>query len=56
VGLAIAARLAAREEGHTIVLERNAAVGMETSSRNSEVRAVGFCAVLRGRLGGWELG
>lgn len=38
VGLAIARRLAARDGTSTLLVERNSAVGMETSSRNSEVR------------------
>jgi 2-hydroxyglutarate dehydrogenase len=37
VGLAIARQLAAREGTSTVLIERNGAVGMETSSRNSEV-------------------
>ncbi|EHL02741.1 putative L-2-hydroxyglutarate dehydrogenase, mitochondrial [Glarea lozoyensis 74030] len=42
VGLAIARRLAAREGTSTILIERNGAVGMETSSRNSEVIHAGL--------------
>lgn len=38
VGLAVAARLA--RIGSTIVLERNGRLGEETSSRNSEARAL----------------
>jgi L-2-hydroxyglutarate oxidase LhgO len=37
VGLAIARQLAARDGTSTILIERNGGVGMETSSRNSEV-------------------
>lgn len=39
VGLAIARRLQGRGDGaeSTVLIERNGAVGMETSSRNSEV-------------------
>lgn len=37
VGLAIARQLQAREGASTVLIERNGAVGMETSSRNSEV-------------------
>lgn len=37
VGLAIARRLAGREGTSTLLVERNGGVGMETSSRNSEV-------------------
>lgn len=37
VGLAIARRLAMRSGTSTVLIERNSAVGMETSSRNSEV-------------------
>jgi 2-hydroxyglutarate dehydrogenase len=37
VGLAIARQLAARNGTSTVLIERNSAVGMETSSRNSEV-------------------
>lgn len=38
VGLATARKLAARDDGgSTVLIERNEAVGMETSSRNSEV-------------------
>lgn len=37
VGLAIARRLAQRKGSSTVLVERNEAVGMETSSRNSEV-------------------
>ena len=37
VGLSIARQLAARDGTSTLLIERNEAVGMETSSRNSEV-------------------
>lgn len=37
VGLAIARQLAAKDGASTILIERNGGVGMETSSRNSEV-------------------
>lgn len=37
VGLAIARQLASRHGTSTLLIERNEAVGMETSSRNSEV-------------------
>lgn len=37
VGLAIARKLAKRDGESTVLIERNGAVGMETSSRNSEV-------------------
>lgn len=37
VGLAIARKLAARENTSTLLIERHGAVGTETSSRNSEV-------------------
>jgi len=37
IGLAVAHSLALRSGGSVIILERNRAVGMETSSRNSEV-------------------
>jgi 2-hydroxyglutarate dehydrogenase len=37
VGLAIARQLAARDGTSSVLIERNGAVGMETSSRNSEV-------------------
>jgi L-2-hydroxyglutarate oxidase LhgO len=37
VGLAISARLAAREGGNTLLLERRESFGHETSSRGSEV-------------------
>jgi 2-hydroxyglutarate dehydrogenase len=37
VGLAVARQLASRDGTSTVLIERNAAVGMETSSRNSEV-------------------
>ena len=37
VGLAIARQLAAKDGTSTILIERNGGVGMETSSRNSEV-------------------
>ena len=40
VGLAIARKLAAREGSSTLLIERNEAVGMETSSRNSEVPSI----------------
>ncbi|PQE31662.1 FAD dependent oxidoreductase protein [Rutstroemia sp. NJR-2017a WRK4] len=42
VGLAIARKLAARDGTSTLLLERNSAVGMETSSRNSEVIHAGL--------------
>ncbi|QSZ33817.1 hypothetical protein DSL72_005389 [Monilinia vaccinii-corymbosi] len=42
VGLAIARRLASRDGTSTLLLERNSAVGMETSSRNSEVIHAGL--------------
>ncbi|KAL3418281.1 putative FAD dependent oxidoreductase [Phlyctema vagabunda] len=42
VGLAIARQLAGRDGTSTILVERNAAVGMETSSRNSEVIHAGL--------------
>lgn len=37
VGLAIARRLAEREGGRTVLVERHGGVGRESSSRNSEV-------------------
>jgi L-2-hydroxyglutarate oxidase LhgO len=49
VGLAIARRLAEREGGETLLIERHAGVGRESSSRNSEV---GFCP--EGRGVGWD--
>lgn len=51
VGLAIARRLAEREGGETLVIERHGGVGRESSSRNSEV---GFC--LEGRGAGLDRG
>ncbi|KAF9143621.1 hypothetical protein BGX30_015185 [Mortierella sp. GBA39] len=42
VGLAIAERLAARGGGSTLLVEKNAAAGQETSSRNSEVIHAGL--------------
>jgi len=42
VGLAIARQLAGRDGTSTILVERNGAVGMETSSRNSEVIHAGL--------------
>ncbi|KAH7391508.1 mitochondrial putative L-2-hydroxyglutarate dehydrogenase [Cadophora sp. MPI-SDFR-AT-0126] len=42
VGLAIARQLAARDGNSTVLIERNKAVGMETSSRNSEVIHAGL--------------
>lgn len=39
VGLAIARQLAGRDGTNTLLIEKNAVVGMETSSRNSEVYA-----------------
>ncbi|KAM3076900.1 hypothetical protein ACMFMF_004816 [Clarireedia jacksonii] len=42
VGLAIARKLAARDGTSTLLLERNGGVGMETSSRNSEVIHAGL--------------
>ncbi|KAK0118276.1 hypothetical protein ONS95_012575 [Cadophora gregata] len=42
VGLAIARQLAARDGTSTVLIERNQAVGMETSSRNSEVIHAGL--------------
>lgn len=42
VGLAVARSLALRSGGSVIILERNRAVGMETSSRNSEVIHAGI--------------
>ncbi|KAH0536716.1 hypothetical protein FGG08_006424 [Glutinoglossum americanum] len=42
VGLAVAKKLAEREGTSTVVLERNEKVGMETSSRNSEVIHAGL--------------
>lgn len=42
VGLAVARQLAAREGTSTLLVERNGAVGMETSSRNSEVIHAGL--------------
>ncbi|KAI0998262.1 hypothetical protein K3495_g9934 [Podosphaera aphanis] len=42
VGLAITRQLAAHHDTSTILLERNSAVGMETSSRNSEVIHAGL--------------
>ncbi|RAL66212.1 hypothetical protein DID88_005884 [Monilinia fructigena] len=42
VGLAISRRLASRDGTSTLLLERNNAVGMETSSRNSEVIHAGL--------------
>lgn len=41
IGLAVASRLS-RESGFTVLLEKNAMCGMETSSRNSEVIHAGF--------------
>lgn len=37
MGLSIARQLAARDGTSTLLIERNGGVGMETSSRNSEV-------------------
>ena len=37
VGPAIARQLATREGSSTLLIERNGGVGLETSSRNSEV-------------------
>ncbi|KAJ3542956.1 hypothetical protein NM208_g3828 [Fusarium decemcellulare] len=42
VGLAIARKLAEREGTSTILIERNEGIGMETSSRNSEVIHAGI--------------
>ncbi|KAH8659128.1 mitochondrial putative L-2-hydroxyglutarate dehydrogenase [Tricladium varicosporioides] len=42
VGLAIARQLAARDGTSTLLIERNDGVGMETSSRNSEVIHAGL--------------
>ncbi|TAQ91231.1 hypothetical protein B7494_g411 [Chlorociboria aeruginascens] len=42
VGLAIARQLAGRDGTSTVLIERNGAVGMETSSRNSEVIHAGL--------------
>ncbi|ESZ92918.1 putative L-2-hydroxyglutarate dehydrogenase, mitochondrial [Sclerotinia borealis F-4128] len=42
VGLAIARQLAGRDGTSTLLLERNSGVGMETSSRNSEVIHAGL--------------
>lgn len=42
VGLAIARKLSARDGTSTVLIERNGGVGMETSSRNSEVGALIF--------------
>ncbi|KAJ9228779.1 hypothetical protein DTO166G5_8323 [Paecilomyces variotii] len=42
VGLAVARQLASRDGTSTILLERHGAVGMETSSRNSEVIHAGI--------------
>ncbi|KAG9249302.1 mitochondrial putative L-2-hydroxyglutarate dehydrogenase [Calycina marina] len=42
VGLSIARQLAGRDGTSTLLIERNAAVGMETSSRNSEVIHAGL--------------
>ncbi|KAI9736036.1 MAG: hypothetical protein M1818_006212 [Claussenomyces sp. TS43310] len=42
VGLAIARRLAGRDGTSTVLVERNSSVGMETSSRNSEVIHAGL--------------
>jgi 2-hydroxyglutarate dehydrogenase len=42
VGLAIARRLAQRDGAGTVLIEKNGAVGMETSSRNSEVVHAGL--------------
>ncbi|KAH7175299.1 FAD dependent oxidoreductase [Dactylonectria macrodidyma] len=42
VGLAVAQRLAQRENTSTILIERNVGIGMETSSRNSEVIHAGI--------------
>ncbi|KFY01445.1 hypothetical protein V490_00907 [Pseudogymnoascus sp. VKM F-3557] len=42
VGLAIARRLAEREGGETLVIERHGGVGRESSSRNSEVIHAGL--------------
>ena len=44
VGLAIARQLAARDGTSTVLIERNGAVGIETSSRNSEVNLYGSIA------------
>ncbi len=47
VGLAIAKRLAVREgPSSTVLIERNEMVGMETSSRNSEVCFVSLDVLL----------
>lgn len=43
VGLAVARELASREGTSTLLLERHGAVGMETSSRNSEVCCYPCC-------------
>lgn len=61
VGLAIARRLARREGSSTVLVERNEAVGMETSSRNSEVGFLIYCGGgevrFRGSRGSWvEMG
>ncbi len=42
VGLAIARKLVQREGASTVLIEKNGAVGMETSSRNSEVIHAGI--------------
>jgi 2-hydroxyglutarate dehydrogenase len=42
VGLAIARKLAQRDGTSTVLIERNGAVGMEISSRNSEVIHAGI--------------
>ncbi|KAF2870813.1 FAD dependent oxidoreductase [Massariosphaeria phaeospora] len=42
VGLAVAKKLQEREGASTVLIERNGAVGMETSSRNSEVIHAGL--------------
>ncbi|CAG8983863.1 hypothetical protein HYALB_00005501 [Hymenoscyphus albidus] len=42
VGLSIARQLAARDGTSTVIIERNGGVGMETSSRNSEVIHAGL--------------
>ncbi|KAK7414252.1 hypothetical protein QQX98_006849 [Neonectria punicea] len=42
VGLAVAQRLAQRDNTSTVLIERNEGIGMETSSRNSEVIHAGI--------------
>ena len=52
VGLAISRQLAARDGTSTVLIERNGGVGLETSSRNSEVYSPPwiFSPVLNSRI------